>query len=372
MFIVIGYYNVTIEVEMKKNNIKGKKATIYDIAAEVGTSTATVSRVLSNSGYPVKDGLRRKILAAAKNMNYSTNMVGRMLKKSGSRDIGVIIPTISNPFYPQMVLGIELEARQKGYNILLCNSFRDAKAEKKYIESLYQKQVKGLIISSIDKNHMFLKEMQKNGVKIVVFDQSIDDLKCSKVGFDFVKGGMLAVEHLIDMGHRNIAFLTSPLTRRSRKEIYEGYRLTLLKNSIEPRHENVIITEYEEESRTGTYEFESGKRLGKRYLELSERPTAIFAINDMTAFGIMQELLDNGVKIPEDVSIVGFDNIEVSSMINPSLTTVNQPSFETGRLACKLLLDSMDSDEANDVSITLDPSLVVRKSVERKTTSDGQ
>ena len=348
---------------MEKNAEKGKKATIYDIASEAGASTATVSRVLSNSGYPVKTEMRRKILDAAKKLNYSPNMLGRMLKKSESMDIGVIIPTISNPFYPQMVLGIELEARQSGYNILLCNSFRDVSTEKKYIESLYQKQVKGIIISSIDENHMFLKEMQDDGVKIVVFDQDIEDLKCCKVGFDHVKGSMMAVEYLVKMGHRNIAFLTSPMTRKSRKDTLEGFKLALLKNNLVFKKENVIVSESEEELQSGTYEFENGKRLAVKFLELADRPTAIFAVNDMTAFGIIQELLNNNVRVPEDVSVVGFDNIEISSMINPPLTTVNQPSFETGRQACKMLLDSMGDREHSDVSIMLEPSLVIRKSV---------
>ena len=348
---------------MEKPGIKGKKATIYDIASEVGTSAATVSRVLSKSGYPVKEELSRKIFEAAGRMNYSTNMVGRMLKKSESKDIGVIIPTISNPFYPQMVLGIELEARHRGFNILLCNSFRDAATEKVYMESLYQKQIRGLIISSMDENHLFLKEMQENGVKIVVLDQGDQELKCGKVGFNYIQSGLIAVEYLFKMGHRNIGFITSPLTRRSRRETLEGYKLAFLKKNLMIKEENILVAQTEEESYTGTYEFENGRRLAKKLLELRERPTAVFAVNDMTAFGIIQELSNNGVRVPEDISVIGFDNIEVSSMINPPLTTVNQPSFETGRLACKLLLDSMDHRESGDLSITLEPTLVERKSV---------
>lgn len=350
---------------MKKAQTKIKKATIYDIAAEAGTSAATVSRVLSNSGYPVKEEVRDRILDAAQKLNYTPNMVGRMLKKSESRDIGVIVPTISNPFYTQMVLGIELEARQRGYGILLCNSFRDAATEEKYIESLYQKQVRGLIISSIGENHPVLKEMQENGVDIVVIDQDIEGLKYGKVGFNYIKGGLLAVEHLIELGHENIAFLTSPLTRRSRKETLEGYRLALIKNNLEFKQENVIVSDYEEETQNGIYEFENGKKLAEKFLKLSERPTAVFAVNDMTAIGVIQELINNGVRVPEDVSMVGFDNIEVSSMINPPLTTVNQPSFETGRIACKLLMDRMNDNGYENVSITLEPSLVVRKSAGR-------
>jgi len=350
---------------MKKPVRKAKKTTIYDIAAEVGTSSATVSRVLSNSGYPVSEGIRSRILDAAKTLNYSPNMVGRMLKKSESKDIGVVIPTISNPFYPQLVLGIELEARKSGYSILLCNSFRDASTEKKYMESLYQKQVRGLIISSIDKNFEFLKQLQENDIKIVAFDQNIDEFKCSRVGFDFVKGGMMAIDYLAGMGHKNIAFLSSPLTRNSRRETMEGYKLGLLRNGLTFNEANIIISEYEEETENGTYEFENGRMLAKKFLMLSDKPTAIFAVNDITAFGIIQELLSNGIGVPQDVSIIGFDNIEVSSMVNPPLTTINQPSYETGRLACKILIESLDEGEEKEVRVSLDPSLVIRKSVRK-------
>lgn len=339
-----------------------KKTTIYDIALEAGTSVATVSRILSNSNHPVRESVRQKVLETAEKLNYEPNMIGRMLKTSKSKDIGVIVPTISNPFYTQIVLGIEEEARRRGYAILLCNSYRDASTERKYIKNLNQKQVSGIIISSIGENHTLLKEIHETGVNLTVFDQHVDDIKCSKVGFNYIAGGMMAVQHLIDSGHTNIAFLSSPLTRRSRKEIYEGYRLALLKNNIQIKEENIIISEYEGESENGTYEFENGEKLVKELIKLSLRPTAIFAVNDMTAFGINQGLLKNKIKVPEDVSIVGFDNLEISSMINPSLTTINQPSFETGRMACKLLLDSIENS-VEDVSITLEPSLIVRDSV---------
>lgn len=348
---------------MRKKSNKVKKSTIYDIAEQAGTSTATVSRVLSNSSYPVSDELREKILAAAQKLDYVPNIVGRMLRKSESHDIGVVIPTISNPFFTQMVLGIELEARNRGYNILLCNSFREAETERKHLESLYHKQVSGIILSSVDENHSYLGKMQENGVQIVLVDQVADDLKCSRVGFDYIKGGMTAVEHLIRTGHRNIAFLSSPLTRRSRRETMEGYQLALLKNNIGFRSENLIFSEMEEEFRSGTYEFENGKWLARKFLKLTNRPTAIFAVNDMTAFGVIQELLANKISVPEDISVIGFDNIELSAMIHPPLTTVNQPSFETGRLACKLLLDGIENGGCQDMAITLEPSLVVRKSV---------
>ena len=346
-------------------NEKNKKTTIYDIATRVGTSAATVSRVLSNSGYPVNDVLKQRILETAEQMNYVPNIVGRMLKKSDSRDIGVIVPNISNPFYPTLVLGIEQEAKYRGYDILLFNSFRDPDTESKYLQTLYQKQVKGIIISPIAENIKRLRELQKMGLKITVLDQAVKDIKCSRVGFDYIKGGMMAIDHLVEMGHTNIAFVTSPLTKESRIQTYEGYKIGLYRNGIEFCEENVIVSRTEEEYEKGTYEFENGKMLVESVASLAKRPTAVFAVNDMTAFGLVHGFLDNGLKVPEDISVVGFDNIEMSSMINPPLTTVDQPSFDTGRLACKLLLDSMEENWHEDFSITLEPALVVRKSVRK-------
>ena len=343
--------------------MRNKKPTIYDIAEEVGFSTATVSRVLSNSSYPVKEQTRNKILETARKLNYEPNIIGRMLKKNESMDIGVIIPTISNPFYPQIVLGIEQEARSRGYNILLCNSLRDSVTEQKYIETLYRKQVKGIIISSIGENRRYLERLRKQGIVIVAIDQEIEGFECNKVVFDYVKGGEIATDYLILQGHTNIAFLTSPLTRKSRKDVFEGYKLSLLKNNISLNENNIIVSDKEEECENSTYEFRNGRWLAKRFLERNTGSTAVFVGNDMTAFGVIQEFTENGIKVPDDISVVGFDNIEISSMINPLLTTVNQPAYETGKLACQMLFDSFEGKEDANRTVILEPFLVIRKSV---------
>ena len=348
---------------MEKKDKTAKKATIYDIAKKAGTSTATVSRVLSNSDYPIGKEIRKKVLDTAQEMNYSPNLLGRMLKKNDSRDIGVVIPNISNPFYPQLVLGIEMEARKHGFNVLLCNSFRDVSNEKKYIESMYQKQVKGIILSTIREEHSFLQKLCENGLKIVGFDQNIEGFQCNKVGFDFTAGGIMAVDYLVKMGHKKIAFATSPLTRRSRREIFSGYKLGLMKNNIDFSDDYVYVVEVEKEVENGTFEFESGLDIARRCIASKDRPTAIFGVNDMTAMGIMHGLINSGVKVPEDISVIGFDNIEFSAMVNPALTTINQPSFETGKLACRILIDSFVESENNYISLKLEPSLIERKSV---------
>jgi LacI family transcriptional regulator len=358
---VIDFYIFGDANSMKK--AVSKKSTIYDIAARVGTSAATVSRVLSKSGYPVSEDLHRRITDAAAELNYSPNIVGRMLKKSQSTDVGIIIPTISNPYYSTLILGAEQEARKEGYNLFLCNSLRDPLMERKYLESLYQKQVRGIMISAINENHALVKELQKYGVKIVAFDQDAGDLKCSKVGFDYTKGAVMAMEYLMANGHKNIALLSAPVTRKSRSDVLSGYRRALSDHGLQPREESIVLSQTEEELPNGTYEFQNGKKLATMFMQLFPRPTAILAINDLTACGIMQELIENGVQVPRDVSVIGFDNIELSAMVNPPLTTISQPSFETGRLACRMLLDGLSDEGAEDVSVVLQPQLVIRDSV---------
>jgi len=338
-----------------------KSATIYDVAKYAKTSTATVSRVLSNSGYSVSEELKQRVLEAAKKLKYTPNLVGRQLKTKEITDIAVIIPNISNPFYPSIVLGVEDVAREKGYNVLLCDSFRNPKLESEYLRSMLQKQVKGVIISSISQNNKTLIKLVESGLNIVAFDQDVT-FPCNKITFDYKKGGFLAVEHLIKLGHRKIAFVGAPLNRPSRKSLYAGYLKALKKYGISLNEEFVLLNELEKEIHNEIYEYKNGIELAKRLMQLKEKPTAIFAINDLTAIGVIQGLKTYGVKVPQDISVVGFDNIFISEMVEPPLTTIEQPKYEMGRLAANLLIESLSNKKNKNLEISLEPTLIIRKS----------
>jgi len=261
-----------------------KRATITDVAEKAGVSVATVSRLFAENGYPVSSDTARKIRKAADELDYTPNIVGRMLKTNTSRDIGVIIPTIMNPFYPDVLLGIEKTAASRGYQILLCNSLRD----------------------------------QEN------------------------------------LGHRNITFVSSPMTKKSRREILEGIR-TVYKDEL-----NVILDEKETEDESGSYEYEMGKRMACRILEKRSNITGIIAVNDMAGAGIIKVLTEEGIDIPGEISVAGFDNIALSSMISPSLTTVDQPGFRTGQVAAEMIIDMIEGNELMEYE--LEPRLIVRES----------
>ena len=201
------------------------RTTIYDIAKLADTSVATVSRVLSGSGYPVSPPLKQKIFEIAERLNYSPNRVARSLKSNTSPDIGVIVPTVSNPFYSSVILGIEEEVNQNGCYLLLCNTFRDIGKEKRYLQSLYEKQIRGVLISSLGYEN--IGEYAEKGMQFVLMDQKIENNDFSMVSFDCFRGAYLAVEYLIRNGHRKIAFISSPLTKWTRKEMCKGYRTAL-------------------------------------------------------------------------------------------------------------------------------------------------
>lgn len=344
-----------------------KTVTIYDIAVKCNTSTATVSRVLSNSGYPVNPVLSRKIKKAAREMNYIPNMLGRQLSTKNSTSIGVIIPSISNPFYSEIVLGIEETAREQGYRVLLCNSHQSPQLENEYLQTLFENQIKGLIISSISSEESMLKHYIKNGLKVVAIDQTLDVPGINQIHFDHEKGGYMATASLLEKGHRNIAYVTAPLDRPSRVGIHNGYLRAMKEWSIEPNQAWIQITPNDQtEKYQGDFEFLNGQQLTRNLLAQTELPTAIFACNDMTAVGVLNELTCQGIKVPEDISVMGFDNIEIGKMVHPSLTTMEQPKYQMGQFASKILLDWLNGNTLDLNEIVLQTKLIERNSVCRK------
>ncbi|QGP92042.1 Ribose operon repressor [Neomoorella glycerini] len=339
------------------------RVTIKEIARRAGTSTATVSRVLRNDGYPISEELKERVLAVARELNYSPNLIGRYLKNHSSSDVGVIIPTITNPFYSLLILGIEEVLNQNNYSMLLCNSFRDEEKEKRYIDLLFQKQVKGLIVASIARQHDYLQQYIDRGLQVVTFDQEVEDLDCTKVLIDYEKGSYLAMQHLFANGHRAIGFLSAPLTRKSRKLIYEGYLKAMREQGIKINKEWVVIADTEVERNGEVYEFENGKKIAAKLLTAYEKPTAVLVINDMTAYGVMHELASRGVKVPEDLSLVSFDNIFFSQITNPPLTTVSYTTYEMGKLAAEYLIKKLTGSQTLQANIILEPVLVERSSV---------
>lgn len=339
------------------------KATIQDVARLAGVSTATVSRVLSNNGYPVSRELAEKIRKVAEEINYVPNLLGKQLKKNSNNTIGVIIPSISNPFYSTLMLGIEEIARKHQHHVLLCNTLQDEKIEEQYLNTLMQMQIKGLVISSISSNMALLDRLIGRQLKIVAIDQKIESDKIAQIEFDYRKGGYLATRHLIEKGHRRIAYVTAPLDRPSRRSIFQGYRDAMGEAGLAIGEGWVQEAEEEEQVYNSVYEFNNGANLTERLLALPELPTAVFCCNDMTAIGVGSAIARHGLSVPDDISLLGFDDIPFASMVTPPLSTVRQPDYDMGRLACNMLFEMIEGEHKEAMNITLQPKLIERASI---------
>ncbi|HZG76261.1 MAG TPA: LacI family DNA-binding transcriptional regulator, partial [Paenibacillus sp.] len=300
-----------------------KPATIHDIAREAGVSPATVSRVLSDSGYPVRASTRETVLRTAERLRYMPNLLGKQLKTNTSTSFAVVVPSITNPFYSSVLLGIEEVARKNGYDILLCNSFHDPKLEEQFLTKIFEKQVRGLLISSISQSKKLLRQLVQRGLNAVALDQEMSEKRISRVGFDYAKGGRMATAYLIEKGHTDVAYLTSPLDRPSRQSIHQGYAQAMREHGLTP----VVVEGGPGESFDGNYEFACGRALIRTMAERSALPGALFCCNDMVAIGAIHELASRGVSVPGDVSVIGFDGIEFGRMITPALTTIEQPDY---------------------------------------------
>lgn len=340
-----------------------KKATIYDVAIKSGVSTATVSRVLNNADYPVSQELRAKVLNAVTELAYEPNLLGKYLKTRENREIGVIIPNISNYFYPLLLLGVHDIAFQHGYQIILCNSYRESELEIKNFNFLIRKQVMGILTFPLTTSNDYLHKYVRRGGNVVLLESSSDD-EISRVTYNYFQGGYMACQHLLEYGHRRISFAGAPLTRHSRIQQYLGFKQCLLDNGLEPDESLIYIAKGEKES-ISVYEFENGRALAQMILKSKERPTAVFCVNDMTAIALLQEFHNQGVDVPNDISVVGFDDLNLSAYCIPPLTTVDQHIYEMGTIATKMLIDSIENPSAEISTIQLEPTLVLRESTRK-------
>ena len=339
-----------------------RQATIVEVARIANTSTATVSRVLSGADYPVSSALRDAVLKAAAELNYVPNAISQSLKIGKSCDIGVIIPSFSNPFYMQMISGVEMVCRQEGYNPIFCSSNNDENQEIANIELMRRKCVEGLILSSIHSDIQEACPALEMHEHVVLFDQATKHESCDRVLFDFEKGGYMAIRYLLQKGHRRIAFLSAPVeNRHSRRALYRGCQKAVAEwgGGAECR---LITADIQAEDQSA-FEYETGRRLAREVLELEDRPTAVFVYNDIAAAGAMSQLTAKGLLVPRDISVVGFDDIILAAYTSPPLTTVRQPAFETGAAATRLIMDSIRNQNHTFYEVNLQPQLVERETV---------
>lgn len=303
-------------------------ATIKDIAAAAGVTVSTVSRAL-NGRYGVSEEIRRKVLSTASRLKYQPNLVARGLVTGRSRSIGLLVSDIRNPFFAELARGVEDAAQAAGYEIILCNSDLDRKKQMTYFRSLLSKRVSGILINTVSGvDTAELSEFEAAGIPVTTLAASPRYRFVSTVVCDNVRGGALAGAYLARLGHRSIAHLTGSRRHPTLSERTRGF--------LEAVHAACPCAEVK--VLRGEHNLRGGHQMARRALEADPRPTAIFAGNDSIAFGAMRAIFEAGLQVPEDVSLVGFDDVEWSSIVRPALTTIRQPIYEVGREAVEILL----------------------------------
>jgi LacI family transcriptional regulator len=349
--------------------MKMPQVTSKDVARLAGVSRSTVSLVINNvSNVQIAAKTREKVWKAARELNYQPNVLAQSLKTNRSKIIGLLIPSITNPFFPFIAQGVEDIAVASGYNVFLCNTFRDQVKEENYIETLVGKQVDGIIVAASVHNPAILGEAQKRRIPIVTFDRRIENDGFDCIHFDNIKGGEMAVDYLFSLGHRHIGFITTSMNTASHIDRLTGYKNAHQKTGLPVNDQYIRNDKYQNKGdKSNVYEMNVGQRLAAELVAQCPEVTAIFAVNDVIALGVMK-LGQKGICIPRDLSVIGFDNISLSEMITPTLTTIGQPTYQMGCQAAKLLItkimDGADYQEPQRL-LTFAPELIIRDSCAR-------
>lgn len=321
-----------------------------DVARLAGVSTATVSRIL-NSPDAGRPETRRRVAAAVKKLGYEPNVSARNLRINRTATIIVVLPDINNPFFSFIVRGIEDVAHEQGFSVLLCNTDNDLQRELQYTKIIGRRGADGAIVLTARVSSPHILKMAER-VPVVLACEYIDGA-VSQVSIDNVGAAMDATRHLIQLGHRRIAYVNGPPDVILSRDRLRGYTLALQQAGL-PVLEELIAP--------GTFYLESGVEAARRLLGLPEPPTAVFCANDEMAIGFIRAAEAMGRRVPDDVAVVGFDDIRFASFYRPALTTVAQPMYEIGRRAAQLLLDQVGGKADGPQSIVLPHRLVVRES----------
>ncbi|MDE7058862.1 MAG: LacI family transcriptional regulator [Lachnospiraceae bacterium] len=326
-------------------------ASIRDVARIAGVSPSTVSRVMNGTAN-VEEDKRRKVLAAIQETGFKPNELARALFKQSSKIIGVIVPNIENPFFNELAKAVEEEAYINGYKILLCNSNNNTEKELMNIQMLNQMKADGIIILTYsDKTGQAIASCQ---LPVVVVDRQLTGSgQSAYVESDHYKGGKLAILHLLDCGCKNIVFLRGPLEVSSGQQRYQGYHEICNKYGIREQCIDCL------------YDYEDGLRAARELVEKYHHVDGVIASNDMIAIATYKILTREGYRIPDDVQMIGFDNIRFSWLFTPELTTVNQPIKKMGTLAVQIILNYAKGLPFQQENI-LDVSLVERQTTRRK------
>jgi DNA-binding LacI/PurR family transcriptional regulator len=335
--------------------------TIKDVARLAGVAPCTVSNTLNGTGYVAKT-TREKVLAAVRELGYQPSAIARGLKLGRTNMIALIIPTISTPMFSEMIEGIEEVATATNYNLILCRSARDPKRELTYLNLFRDGRVDGIILAAPRVDDPCFGELASSKVPVVLVGGKAPGEDVPSVVVDNRRGASEAIRYLLELGHRRIGFINGPLTVFDSRERFEAVKDALGKAGV-LFDERLYIE--------GDFTRSSGYAAAREIMSRAARPTALFVGGDTMAMGAMQALKDMGFRIPDDVAVVGFDDIKYAQYFEPPLTTVRQPAYHVGSRATKMLLSLIQGKSLRRKHLVMDVKLVIRDSSERRRHTGG-
>jgi LacI family transcriptional regulator len=328
--------------------------TIKEVAKEANVSISTVSRVLNKSGY-TSEKTKEKVFNAVKKLNYQGSLVAAAMKKKQTLTLGLIIPDIKNIFYSDLTRTIEDRANSHGFNIFLCNTDNNLQKEAEYIHLLIAKGVDGIIFSSPEVDDGNIEELKEKypELPVVILGGKFPKLILNEIVVDNVDGAYKAMRHLLDLGHQDIAFIGGDLESYASIERHQGYKLALSERGI-PINENYVIFD--------KFYIDSGYKNAMTLLQKKDRPTAIFAVSDSVAVGVFKAARELNIRIPEDLSVVGFDDSQYAQILSPMLTTIRTPIKEMGQRAIEIMVKTIKEKQIIKETVLFYPTLIERES----------
>ncbi len=328
-------------------------ATIKDVAALAGISYTTVSHVL-NKSRPVSEPVRLKVEAAIAQLDYVPSAVARSLKARSTATIGLLVPNSINPYFAELARGIEDFCERNGYCVILCNSDDNPQKQRSYLRVLLEKRVDGLIVASVGEDSDLLSSLATVRTPMVIVDRGLEGVAADLVCIDHELGGYLATRHLLELGHRDIACINGPADTSVAQMRLAGYQRALAEFSVQGVPGRVLESDF---SGPGGYQ------AAGLLLDAGQRPTAIFAANDMIGMGVLRAAAERGIRVPNELSVIGFDDIQLCRYVYPALTTVGQSIRQLGEQAAERLLARIGAKVSQDVvQQIVAPSIVLRES----------
>lgn len=331
-------------------------ATMKDIARLAGVSTSTVSHVINKSRF-VSDEIAERVNNAAQQLNYAPSALARSLKMNRTKTIGMLVTTSTNPFFGEVVKGVERSCYHQGYNLILCNTEGDNQRMKASINTLLQKRVDGLLLmcSTLEGERLDVFDRYPD-IPIVVMDWGPILFASDKIQDNSLQGGYMAAKHLIECGHKEIGCITGPLIRHQAQMRYEGYKRALAEAGIAINPDWIVESDFE---------CEGGYQAFEKLYQRGKLPSALFVSNDMMAMGVIQAASQRGFRVPDDLSLIGYDDVHIAKFMTPALTTIHQPKYRLGKAAVDTLLYRLENPDTTAQVVQLEPTLVVRNSVRK-------